>query len=73
MRFFTWAFALSVALFAGMLVALETGFRVARKHARTLADTHEGIGVIEAAIFALLGLLLAFSFVSFMPCSSPRR
>jgi hypothetical protein len=62
MNLLTWAFAVSVALFAGILVALEIGFRVARRHASTMADAHEGIGVIEAAIFALLGLLLAFSF-----------
>ncbi len=54
---------LSIALFLAVLAALEIGYRIgdaSTKHNPELA--HQGIGVIEAAVFALLGLLLAFSF-----------
>lgn len=62
MSLLTTAVAASAALFAGMLVSVELGFRAGRRHTATVSDPHEGIGVIEAAIFALLGLLLGFSF-----------
>jgi hypothetical protein len=54
---------LSAALFVGLVVCLEIGFRVGHTVSHRNADSfHEGIGAIEAAVFALLGLLLAFSF-----------
>ena len=53
----------AVALFVGILLCLNVGFRWGRRRAsRDREDAHEGIGTIEAAIFALLGLLLGFSF-----------
>lgn len=57
---------LTVALICGLLFAsAEAGFRWGR---RRLADEGEhadkGLGVIEGAVFALLGLLIAFSFSS---------
>jgi hypothetical protein len=52
--------ALSVGLFIGILACLEAGYRIGYRS----SDAHEGLGVIEAAVFALLGLLLAFSFGS---------
>jgi hypothetical protein len=57
------AVVLATGFFVVMLVSLEVGYRIGRRHSlkhRELA--HEGIGVIEAAVFALLGLLLAFAF-----------
>src|SRR5262245_21087002 len=50
-------------VFAGMLVCLEVG----RGHGRRKAarDPHaaaEGLGTVDGAVFALLGLLLAFTF-----------
>ena len=53
------AAVLSVGLFVGMLVCLELGYRLAR---RSPDLAHNGVGSIEAAVFALLGLLLGFSF-----------
>jgi hypothetical protein len=49
------------ALFVGMLVCLEIGLVLGR---RSTADEggKEGLSVIEGAIFALLGLLIAFTF-----------
>jgi len=53
------AVALSSALFLGMLFCLEVGFRIGNRRIENIPD---GSGVIEAAVFGLLGLLLAFSF-----------
>ncbi len=58
-----WAVALSIGVLAGTLACLEVGYRVGRRSAEKAPGlAHEGIGAIEAAVFALLGLLLAFSF-----------
>jgi len=57
------AVLISTALFFGILVSLEIGYRIGRnKRARDPESAHEGPGAIEAAVFALLGLLLGFSF-----------
>src|SRR5215468_3885247 len=54
---------IGLALFVAMLVCLEIGYRIGRSRMRENPErAHEGIGVIEAAVFALLGLLLGFSF-----------
>jgi hypothetical protein len=56
-----WAIAIAGGLFVGMLVLQEAGRRIG---ARRLARDPEGIrgGAIEGAVFALLGLLIAFTF-----------
>jgi hypothetical protein len=57
-----WAIAIAGGLFVGMLVLQEAGRRIgARRLAR---DPEGGIkgGAIEGAVFALLGLLIAFTF-----------
>ena len=56
------AIAISTSLFASMLAALEIGYRVGWRNIEEHPRAHEGIGAIEAGIFALLGLLLGFSF-----------
>lgn len=56
------AILISTGLFISMLVCLEVGYRVGFRNVEALPTAHEGIGAIEAAIFALLGLLLGFSF-----------
>lgn len=53
---------IAVALFAGMLAALALGQRIARRRASSGAETSSGAGAIGAATFALLGLLIAFTF-----------
>lgn len=54
---------ISAGLFAGMLVCFEVGRRVGRARlARDPEGLTVGSGPIEAAIFGLLGLLLAFTF-----------
>ncbi|MGH7730859.1 MAG: DUF4239 domain-containing protein [Candidatus Eiseniibacteriota bacterium] len=57
------ALALATALFVGMVACLEGGYRIGRRaNARHPEWAHEGVGAIEAAVFALFGLLLGFSF-----------
>jgi hypothetical protein len=53
--------AVAFGLFVGMLLCLDIGFRLGRRAQRE-ASSHEGIGALEAAVYALLGLLLGFTF-----------
>ena len=53
----------SVALLAGMLIMLEVGRRIGlRRIAVDKEGSRAGIGTVEGALLALLGLLIAFSF-----------
>jgi hypothetical protein len=55
--------ALLVGLFAGILACLELGYRIGRNSSMKIHESaYEGVGAIEAALFALLGLLLGYSF-----------
>jgi hypothetical protein len=56
------AILISTGLFISMLACLEVGYRVGSRNIEEHPAAHEGIGAMEAAIFALLGLLLGFSF-----------
>lgn len=57
------ALAIAAGLFVGILACFELGYRAGRRATQKHPEwAHEGIGVIEAAVFALLGLLLGFSF-----------
>jgi hypothetical protein len=50
-------------LFIGMLVMLEIGRRYAIRHQRDGESAEKGsLGTIETAVFALFGLLIAFTF-----------
>ena len=51
-----------VGLFLAMVVCLEIGYRVGHRRIQRDGAAHEGLGSIEAATFALLGLLLGFAF-----------
>jgi hypothetical protein len=54
---------LAVGLFLGMLLLLEIGRRIGTRKLRRDPDgARAGTGVIEGAVFALLGLLIAFTF-----------
>jgi hypothetical protein len=68
------ALAWSVGLFLGMLLCLEIGYRVGSRRVDKHQDLEqEGTGTIEAAVFALLGLLLAFTFGGAMSRLESRR
>src|SRR5262245_17318705 len=56
------AFVFAVVVFAGTLCSVDLGFRWGRRQAARHTSAHEGIGAVEASAFALLGLLLGFSF-----------
>ena len=56
-----WWFALF--LFLGMLVMLDLGRRFGIRQRRSFGEHHaEGLSAVEGAVFALLGLLVAFTF-----------
>lgn len=53
----------SLGLIAAMLVALELGRQIGRRRlARDKAHANAGVSAVEAAVFGLLGLMLAFTF-----------
>lgn len=57
----SWLFALG--LFVGTVLMIEFGRRVGKRWRATIMEGGAaGIGAVEASIFALLGLLLAFTF-----------
>lgn len=57
------ALVLFTGLFAAVLASLEVGYRIGRNNSKKNPQLgFEGIGAMEAAIFSLVGLLLAFSF-----------
>jgi len=54
---------LAGSLLVGMLILLEVGRRIGmRQMSRDPDGAHTGLGAIDGAVFALLGLILAFSF-----------
>ncbi len=54
---------IALMLFLGMLVFLEVGRRIGnRRLANDAEGARTGTGAIEGAVFALLGLLIAFTF-----------
>jgi hypothetical protein len=54
---------ISLGLFVGMLVLLELGRRIGvRMITGDPEGAHKAVGAVEGAIFALLGLLIAFTF-----------
>ncbi|MFH0960321.1 MAG: DUF4239 domain-containing protein [Pseudomonadota bacterium] len=56
---------LAIGLFFGMLVLLEIGRRIgSRRMAIDPEGVRAGVGAVEGAVFALLGLLIAFTFSS---------
>jgi len=55
--------AFAVALFLGMVLFLEVGRQLRRRRMVLAADDEQfGAGAVEGAVFALFGLLVAFSF-----------
>lgn len=51
-----------VALFIGVLLFLEIGRRIGARKSRNVGAGSGGWGAVEGAMFALLGLLIAFTF-----------
>ena len=64
----------SVALFAGILALIETGRRIgARRLSEEGESASKGFGAVVGAIFALLGLVLAFLFSGALTRFDARR
>jgi len=56
-------FLFTSSLFVGMLLFLEIGRRLGfRRWQDDSSDAAEGIGAVDGAVFAVLGLLIAFTF-----------
>jgi len=54
---------LVLALFVGILTCLEVGWRVRSKNLATETEKSDaGLNAIDGAVFALMGLLIAFTF-----------
>ena len=63
MNYALYAILIASILFVGILLLLEVGRRAGKRRiAKDAKADMAGIGVIDAAVFALLGLLLAFTF-----------
>jgi hypothetical protein len=63
MEYQLFAMLLALGLFFGMVLLQEYGRRIgARRLAKDPEGLRAGIGTIEGAVFALLGLLIAFTF-----------
>ncbi len=60
-------------LLIGILVCLESGYRLGRRSQATCEHPYEGVGAIDAAVFGLLALLLGFSFAVGMSRLEYRR
>ncbi|MGZ5055454.1 MAG: hypothetical protein ACXWAT_11010 [Methylobacter sp.] len=57
------AFLSSSGLFFGILIAIEIGRYLGARHLpKDLGSGQAAIGLLDGAVFALLGLLLAFTF-----------
>lgn len=58
-----WALPVAIALFLAVCICSRLGWRLGRKRAQRLGeDSNEGLGAVDAAIFGLMGLLIAFTF-----------
>jgi hypothetical protein len=55
----------AVGLFLGMVILLEVGRRIGvRRLVQDPEGAEAGVGTVEGAVFALLGLLIAFTLFS---------
>jgi hypothetical protein len=53
----------AAALFLGVLLCLRIGWRVGRRRLAELGEnSHAGLGSVEGIVFAMVGLLIAFTF-----------
>jgi hypothetical protein len=50
------------AVFLGLIVCLEIGYRLGAKRVKIVANAFEGFGAIEGAVFGIFGLLLSLTF-----------
>ncbi len=74
MSFTFFSIAAPTALFAGSLILQEIGRRLGTRHAANVpGGAPAGLGAIESAVFALMGLLLAFTLSGALQRFDARR
>ena len=56
-----------------MVACLELGYRIGAYASQKIVTSHEGTSTIQAAVFALLGLLLGFTFANGISHLDQRR
>ena len=62
-EFLFWAAVLALTLFFAVLGCLRAGWQLGRRRLeREGAEANDGLGAVEASVFGLMGLLIAFSF-----------
>ena len=66
-------FPIVIGLLLAMVVCIEIGYRIGQRRQGRYGDAHEGLASMEAAIFALLGLLLGFAFAGALGRFDTRR
>ena len=54
--------AMCAAIFVGLIICLEIGYRLAAQRVKIIANAFEGFGAIEGAVFGIFGLLLSLTF-----------
>src|SRR5262245_58717504 len=69
----TTALGVAIVIFVGTIVSLEAGFRRGRRDTAGNTAAYEGLGALEASAFALVGLLLGFSFAGAMSRLEEKR
>ncbi|MBX3088298.1 MAG: hypothetical protein KF742_07385 [Cryobacterium sp.] len=63
MNMYTYSWIIAIVLFFAVLVMLEMGRRIGKRRKREGMDPGKsGTGPVDAAVFGLLGLLIAFTF-----------
>jgi hypothetical protein len=63
LRFILTAVGLAVGLFAGMMFMLDVGRRIALRQVELHGpDARVGVGIVDGAVYAMLALLIGFSF-----------
>jgi hypothetical protein len=74
MSFFLFTLCVATGIFLGSLLLLDLGRRLgARRLAKEGNGAMSGLNTVEAAVFALMGLLLAFSFSGALQRFEDRR
>jgi len=53
---------IAAAIFIGLVVCLEIGYRVGAKRVKAVPNAFQGFGAIEGAVLGIFGLLLSLSF-----------
>jgi len=73
MFFFLFAVLIAVAFFVGSLVLLNYGLHLGLRYLKKDAATMAGLTTVEGAVFALIGLLLAFTISGALQRFDDRR